>query len=363
MITLGLVPFACSLLLALTATALSRRLSPAVATPLLTLTALVTSLATGIVLSLAGFTVLARLPVIAALGGWPDDRLQAWRQLPTGWGVAAAVLAGALLASALVYLARVALDLSQAHRAYRQLPRATDQLMITPEEHPTAFTLPLPLRGGAIVVSTGMLRLAPPRGGRGPPGLFRLPPADERRALLAHESAHLRRYHTGYVLAASLAAAANPLLRPVARHVRLAVELWADQLAAREVGDGLVVARALARASLAASRPSQPGGFRLAVAESDVSARVHALTHLPPRFRPWAAASTLGLAVASSAIAITLTFALHNRIELAQLVSARTVSAEQHHELAVRTAAQHTTHRTVRLSLRGPHGANYLLQC
>ena len=337
MITLGLVPFACSLLLALTATALSRRLSPAVATPLLTLTALVTSLATGIVLSLAGFTVLARLPVIAALGGWPDDRLQAWRQLPTGWGVAAAVLAGALLASALVYLARVALDLSQAHRAYRQLPRATEQLMITPEEHPTAFTLPLPLRGGAIVVSTGMLRLLP---------------ADERRALLAHESAHLRRYHTGYVLMASLAAAANPLLRPVARQVRLAVELWADQLAAREVGDGLVVARALARASLAASRPSQPGGFRLAVAESDVSARVHALTHLPPRFRPWAAASTLGLAVVSSAIAITLTFALHNRIELAQLVSARTVSAEQHHELAVRTAAQHTTHRTVRLSLR-----------
>jgi Zn-dependent protease with chaperone function len=337
MITLGLVPFACSLLLALTATALSRRLSPAVAAPLLTLTALVTSLATGIVLSLAGFTALARLPLIAALGGWPDDRLQAWRQLPAGWGVAAAVLAGVLLASALVYLARVAWDLSQAHRACRQLPRATGQLMITPEEHPTAFTLPLPLRGGAIVVSTGMLRLLP---------------ADERRALLAHESAHLRRYHTGYVLTASLAAAANPLLRPVARQVRLAVELWADQLAAREVGDGLVVARALARASLAASRPSQPGGFRLAVAESDVSARVHALTHLPPRFRPWAAASALGLAVASSAIAITLTFALHNRIEFAQLVSARTVSAEQHHEPAVRMAAQHTTHRTDGLPLR-----------
>jgi Zn-dependent protease with chaperone function len=337
MIALGLVPFACSLLLALTATALSRRLSPAVAAPLLTLTALATSLATGIVLSLAGFTVLARLPLIAALGGWPDDRLRAWRQLPTGWGVTAAVLAGVLLASALVYLARVGWDLSQATRACRQLPRATDQLMITPEEHPTAFTLPLPLRGGAIVVSTGMLRLLP---------------ADERRALLAHESAHLRRYHTGYVLVASLAAAANPLLRPVARQVRLAVELWADQLAAREVGDGLVVARALARASLAASRPSQPGGFRLAVAESDVSARVHALTHLPPRFRPWAAASALGLAVASSAIAITLTFALHNRIEFAQLVSARTVSAQQHHSLTVRMAAQHSTHRTDGLSLR-----------
>ena len=304
MIALGLIPFACSLLLALTATALSRRLSPGVATPLLTLTALATSLATGIVLSLAGFTVLARLPLIAALGGWPDDRLKAWRQLPTGWGVTAAVLAAALLASALLYLARVTWDLSRAHRACRQLPRTGDQLMITPEEHPTAFTLPL--RGGAIVVSTGMLRLLP---------------ADERRALLAHESAHLRRYHTAYVLLASLAAAANPLLRPVARQVRLAVELWADQLAAREVGDPRVVARALARASLAASRP-RGGGFRLAVAESDVRARVGALTGLPPRLRPWAAASVVGLALAASAIAVGLTFAVHNQIEVAQYVSA-----------------------------------------
>jgi Zn-dependent protease with chaperone function len=337
MIALGLIPFACSLLLAVTARGLSRRLSPAVATPLLTLTALATSLATGIVLSLAGFTVLARIPLVASLGGWPDDRLRAWTQLPTVWGIAAAALAGGLLASALIYLGRVIWDLAGARRACRQLPLAGSQLMITPEDHPTAFTLPVPLRGGAIVVSAGMLRLLP---------------ADERRALLAHESAHLRRYHTGYVLLASLAAAANPLLRPTARQVRLAVELWADQLAAREVGDGLVVARALARASLAASRPSSRSGFRLAVAESDVSARVHALTHLPPRFRPWAAASVLGLAVASSVIAITLTFAVHNRIEFAQLVSARTVAAQQRHAPTVRTAARHSAHPVAHVSPR-----------
>jgi Zn-dependent protease with chaperone function len=336
-IALGLIPFACSLLLAVTAGGLCRRLSPAVAAPLLTLTALATSLATGIVLSLAAFTVLARLPLIAAVGGWPDDRLSPWTELPAGWGIAAAALAGGLLVSALVYLVRVTWDLSLAHRACRELPRADDQLMITPEEHPAAFTLPVPLRGGAIVVSTGMLRLLP---------------ADERRALLAHESAHLRRYHTGYVLVASLSAAANPLLRPVARQVRLAVELWADQLAAREVGDSMVVARALARASLAASRPSQPGGFRLAVAESDVSARVHALTHLPPRLRPWAAVSALGLAVISSVIAITLTFALHNRIEFAQSMSAHVVAEHEHQvdghvpvvHVASRDRSLHTGH-------------------
>ncbi|HEY0717455.1 MAG TPA: M48 family metalloprotease [Streptosporangiaceae bacterium] len=314
MIAAGLVPFACSVLLALTAGRLGRRLSPAAAAPLLTMAALATSLATGTVLCLAALTALARDPLVASLGGWPDDRARPWAELPAGWGVAAAVLAGVLLASAVVYLAHVAWDLYQARQACRRLTPAGDQLMITPEEHPTAFALPVPLRGGAIVVSAGMLRLLP---------------ADERRALLAHESAHLRRYHTAYVVLAALAAAANPLLRPAARQVRLAVELWADQLAAREVGDARVVARALARASLAVSRP-QPGGFRLAVAESDVSARVHALTGLPPRLRPWAAASVVGLAVAASAIAVTLTFVVHHQVEMAQAVSAHALATHHH---------------------------------
>ncbi len=311
MIVLGLVPYACSLLLALTARHLGRRLSPVVAAPLLTLAAMATSLATGLVLCLAGFTGLARIPLVASLGGFSADHRPPWAGLAAGWGVAAAAAAAVLLVSALVYLGHVAWELTRARRACRQLTPAGDQLMITPDEHPAAYSLPVPLPGGAIVVSTGMLRLLP---------------ADERRALLAHESAHLRRFHIGFVLLASLAAAANPLLRPVARQVRLAVELWADQLAAREVGDPRVVARALARASLAASRP-RPGGFRLAVAESDVRARVGALTGLPPRFRPWAAASVLALALTASAMAITLALAVHNQIEIAQFVSARTVAA------------------------------------
>ena len=96
----------------------------------------------------------------------------------------------------------------------------------------------MPAEAGAIVVSTGMLTLLD---------------AQERRALLAHEAAHLRHHHARYVAVAELAVAANPLLRPLARGVRLAVELWADQVAAQEVGDSRAVARALARASLAAS--------------------------------------------------------------------------------------------------------------
>ena len=53
MMALALVPVAASIVLALASGALARRLAPAVAVPLLTLLALATSLATGLVLCLA----------------------------------------------------------------------------------------------------------------------------------------------------------------------------------------------------------------------------------------------------------------------------------------------------------------------
>jgi Zn-dependent protease with chaperone function len=305
MILLGLVPILCSGLLGLAAGPMRRRLSPSVAAPLLALAALATSVATGIVLCLAGFLELARSPLVAALGGWSGAGLAPWRLLPATWATVAGVAAVALLVSALGCLAQVIFDLVRASRACGRLDGRAHRLRISPDEHPAAFAVPL---RGTIVVSAGMLRLLP---------------ADERRALLAHENAHLRRFHAGYVLAAALAAAANPLLRPVARQVRLAVELWADQLAAREVGDGRVVARALARASLGASRPPEKSAVRLAAADTDVSTRVRALLSCAPRFRPWAAAAAVTLALASGAVAGRLTVDLHHQVEIAQADSAR----------------------------------------
>jgi len=41
--------------------------------------------------------------------------------------------------------------------------------------------------------------------------------ADERRALLAHEAAHLTYRHHVYTQLTDVAAAANPLLRPLRR--------------------------------------------------------------------------------------------------------------------------------------------------
>ena len=308
MIFLGLVPVLCSGLLGLAAGPLRRRLAPSAAAPLLALAALATSLATGVVLCLAGFLALARNPLVAALGGWSAAGLRPWRLLPATWATVAGVAATVLLVSALGFLAQAICDLVRASRACGRLAGTAHRLRISPDEHPAAFTVPL---RGAIVVSAGMLRLLP---------------ADERRALLAHEDAHLRRFHAGYVMAAALAAAANPLLRPVAREVRLTVELWADQLAAREVGDGRVVARALARASLGATGRPERSAVRLAAADTDVSTRVRALLSCAPRFRPWAAAAAVALALASGAVALRLTVDLHDQVEIAQADSARVLA-------------------------------------
>jgi Zn-dependent protease with chaperone function len=314
MMLLGLIPVAVSILLALTSGALARRLSPRAGAPLLTLLALATSLATGLVLCLAAFAALARLPFVAAVGGWSPASLDPWDHLPLGGGILAAVVVAALLAGAGAYLAAAARDLLRASRVCRGLGVGPDKLVITRDEHPTAYSVPV--RAGAIVISTGMLRLLP---------------AGERRALLAHEAAHLRYHHASYVMLARLAAAANPLLRPLAANVSLAVELWADQAAADEVGDRRVVAQALARASLAAAAPPRGAALTLAMAQTHVSARVQALVDQPPCLYRWALAVALALTLTSSAAALTLTWATHQQIELAQLTTA-------HARLAAHTA-------------------------
>ena len=306
MMLLGLIPLVASVLLARTSGSLSRRLSPRAAAPLLTLVALATSAATGVVLCLAAFGAVAQLPFVAAVGGWSQSTWRPWDQLSARWGIAAAAVAAGLLTGACAYLVRVSRELVQAHRACRGLAVGDDKLVITRDEHPTAYAVSAGM--GAIVVSTGMLRLLS---------------AGERRALLAHEASHLRHHHAGYVLLAQLAAAANPLLRPLARSVRLSVELWADQDAAAEVGDRRIVAQALARASLAVSRRGRRPAVTLAIAETDVSVRVRALTSRPPRLYPWAAAVVLVLALACGTTAVTLTWAMHQRIEIAQLAYAQ----------------------------------------
>lgn len=171
-------------------------------------------------------------------------------------------------------------------RRLPQRPEGENALVVLPSERAAAYAVPG--RPGRVVVTAGMLRALD-----GP----------ERRALLAHEQAHLRYKHHRYVFLSSLAAAILPVLAPVAARVRYATERWADEVAAAVVGDRAVVARALARASLAASQTPRPVGA-LAISDEGAVARVRALLGQDsPRpfgvMRTLAAAGFAGLAIAA----------------------------------------------------------------
>ncbi|MFV6032090.1 M48 family metalloprotease [Streptomyces sp. NPDC056264] len=146
---------------------------------------------------------------------------------------------------------------------------------------------------GRVVVSTGMLAgLAPA----------------ERRALFAHERAHLAARHHRHLLTVHLAARANPFLRPLRTAVSYTAERWADEEAAAEVGSRRSVARAIGKAALLA--PRAPAAALPALTGGDagpVPRRVAALMRPAPAGRAWPPVGTaVGLAAWCAACGATV---------------------------------------------------------
>ncbi|MFD9242099.1 M56 family metallopeptidase [Streptomyces sp. NPDC059556] len=140
----------------------------------------------------------------------------------------------------------------------------------------------------------------------------------ERRALFAHERAHLAARHHRFLLAVQLAAPANPFLRPLRTAVTYTTERWADEEAATSVGSRRIVARAVGKAALISrGAPSVTlAGFALV---GPVPRRVAALLGPAPAARSWpslftgaglaawgAAAGTAASALSSANSAVTL---------------------------------------------------------
>ncbi|MFG6301876.1 M56 family metallopeptidase, partial [Streptomyces rochei] len=156
---------------------------------------------------------------------------------------------------------------------------------VLPDDVPYAYALP----GGRrdrVVVSTALLD--------------RLQSA-ERRALFAHERAHLAARHHRFLLAVRLAALANPFLRPLRTAVAYAAERWADEAAARVVGDRRAVATAIGKAALV-SRGTPVATLAGFAAPGPVPRRVAALLGPPPAVRTWPSLFTsVGLAAWAAA--------------------------------------------------------------
>lgn len=244
---LALLPFLGALMLGAAAPALGRCLPPRAAVRLLTGGAVVAALSCGFVLAVLAFDGLAQLPPLARAGNWSPTAVSSTVPLRPAAGLTVALLVLTLLAAAVRQLASVARELAAAQTRCRRLGPGAASLVIVRGARPDAYTLPgWP---GRIVVSTSMLAALPPR---------------ERRVLIAHEGSHLRHHHHVYLALTRLGAAANPLLHPVTTAVSLAVERWADEDAARDIGDRRTTAQALARAALTRSAgvaaPVSPDG-------------------------------------------------------------------------------------------------------
>lgn len=234
------LPLVIPLLAALAARPLADRLPPLAATWLLAASALALALASSAVLGLLALSALIRVPYVDAVGHLSRPAIA------SGDAVSApvAIAAGGILVAAVVAAGRAlwrrVRAIAAAHRHARDLPGA-GQVVVTDDQSADAYTVPgWPCR---IVITEGMLRALSPR---------------ERDVLLAHERAHARGQHYLFTSASRLAAAANPLLRPVTAQVAYTVERWADEHAAAETGDRRLTARAIARAALA-SNAAPPG--------------------------------------------------------------------------------------------------------
>jgi hypothetical protein len=280
-------------------------------------------------------SALVRIPVIDALGHLSRPVIRSGDAV----SVPVAIVAGGLLVMAAVAACRAVWRrgraIALAHRHASSLPGA-GQVVVTEDSAADAYTVPgWPCR---IVITQGMLRALS---------------AGERGVLLSHERSHAQGSHYLFTSVARLAAAANPLLRPVAAQASYTVERWADERAATQAGDRTLAARAIARAALATSAAppgrdaamtalgliTQEGERRADPPRADrhradahradppradlhragqVPRRVAALLAPPPRLRLLLLAASIVLVAVSGAAALEAARNLHQLIELAQ---------------------------------------------
>jgi hypothetical protein len=299
------IPLLVPALAALAARPLAMRLPPALAAWLLTLSAVALAIGSSAALGVLALSAVLRIGFVEALGHLSASVLNRVDAV----SVPVAVIAGGLLALAagavsLALWRRVA-AIKAAHRRASALP-GTGQVVVTEDDAADAYTLPgWPCR---VVVTRGMLDALAAR---------------ERDVLLAHERAHAARSHYLFTSAARLAAAANPLLRPLAAEVGYAVERWADEYAAAETADRALTARAIARAALAtsAARPARAvaaSSLGIARGAGPVPRRVAAMLVPPPGPSLLLAAPVLLVAVSAIA-ALAAGLDLHQLVELAQV--------------------------------------------
>ena len=310
------LPLLISALAAVGARPLAARLEPREATWLLTAATVLLAGCSTAALALLVASAAAQVPVLAAMGHYSQPVLH--RGDPTSavtGAVAAFVLTAAALAVAITFRCR-ARALAESYRRAARLP---DDGAVVVVPGPAIEAYALPGSPGRIVVS-----------GR----LFQSLDESGRAALLAHERAHLTGRHHLFTTVAYLAAAANPVLLPLARAVDYTVERWADEHAARVTGNRRLVAATIGQVAMLATpvhRPAATLGIvtaharrasarsrRISVAwAGPVPRRVAALLAPPPRTRTLLLGVAVLVVLIAGVAALQAARELHALLELA----------------------------------------------
>ncbi|MEU5164928.1 M56 family metallopeptidase [Streptomyces mutomycini] len=283
------------LVLPLTALPMARlaeqHLHPRSATRLLAAVGSTLALCSTLCLALLMVVGTAQLPGNPLPDGWSDPEVRAAVPYEEKAGL---IAIGVLAAVATAWCSTLLRHARTRIRAARALPPSAGDgfaggLTLVPSPHPYAYALPGRRgRDGRIVVSTAMMDCLD---------------AGERRALVAHERAHLAGRHHRYLLVTQLAARANPFLLPLRTAVAYSTERWADEEAAYEVGSRRAVATAVATAALVSHHPPGPAVLPAFATAGPVPRRVAALLDPAPPAGLWPPASThLALAAVTATV-------------------------------------------------------------
>ncbi|MEU4076874.1 hypothetical protein DEJ45_08510 [Streptomyces venezuelae] len=282
-----------------------QRLHPRTATRLLAALAGVSAVCSTLCLGLLVIVGTAQLPGNPLPDSWSDPDVRAAVPYDEIAGRAAIPALLAVLVSCGLAAWRQERTRRRAVAALAGLPPTP--VAVLPDRTPYAYALPGGSRSGSgsrsggagrgrrrsgrVVVSTGMLD-----------GLA----SAERRALFAHERAHLAGRHHRHLLTVHLAARANPFLRPLRTAVSYTAERWADEEAAAEVGSRRAVARAIGTAALLAP-PTPAATLPALTGAGPVPRRVAALMRPAPVGRAWPPVGTaVGLAAWGAAFGATV---------------------------------------------------------
>jgi Zn-dependent protease with chaperone function len=289
---------------------LAARLDPRQATWLLTSAATALAACSTAALALLAAFAAARSPLAAAAGHYSQEAMRRGDPVAPAAGAAAALALTLAAVAVAVMFARRARALAASYRRAAGL-RADHGIVVVPGPALEAYALP---GGPGRIVVSGQL-------------LDRLG-ARRQAAVIAHEQAHLAGRHHLFAAAARLAAAANPLLLPVARAVDYTVERWADEHAAAVTGDRRLVAETIGQvALLSGSRRTAGAALGIAGAAArrvsvafagPVPRRVAALLTPPPRRHAVLLAVSAAIVVVAALASLAAARDLHALVELAQ---------------------------------------------